>query len=92
VCGLEQDVSQALAKPYAEVCEAIPQQTRINADETGWTEEKSKAWLWVACASVAILFRIARSRGKAVAKELIGEGFAGILTTDRWSGYNWVAT
>lgn len=91
VCGLEQDVSQALAKPYAEVCEAVPQQARINADETSWTENKSKAWLWVACTSVAIVFRIARSRGKAVAKELIGEGFAGILTTDRWSGYNWVA-
>ena len=35
-------------------------------------------------------FLIRRRRGGEVAKELLGEGFAGILCADRWSAYNWV--
>ncbi|ATB32301.1 Mobile element protein [Melittangium boletus DSM 14713] len=48
-----------------------------------------RAWLWlVACALLAV-FRIATSRGSEVAKGLLGEDFAGILGSDRWSAYNW---
>jgi transposase len=51
-----------------------------------------KAWLWVAVCQGAILFLIRRSRGRQVVKELLGPLFAGILITDRWHAYNWVAT
>lgn len=36
------------------------------------------------------VFLIRLSRGAVVAKELLGEGFAGYLVSDRWSGYSWV--
>jgi transposase len=46
--------------------------------------------LWVAVTSVVSVFFIRASRGAKVAKEILGEGFAGIVGSDRWSGYAWV--
>jgi transposase len=45
----------------------------------------------VAASSLVTVFVIATSRGAKVAKDLLGEAFDGVLTTDRWSGYNWVS-
>ncbi|OGV61353.1 MAG: hypothetical protein A3K18_07270 [Lentisphaerae bacterium RIFOXYA12_64_32] len=90
VANVEQQVSKALADPVVEAREHIHQSTGVNADETSWREDKKKAWLWVAASSMVTVFVIATSRGAKVAKELLGETFSGVLTTDRWSGYNWV--
>lgn len=90
VCALEQDMSAALAGPYDEAAAVMQTRPVVNADETGWREDKKIAWLWVAVTDLAIVFRVARGRGKAVARELLGEHFAGLLVTDRWSAYNWV--
>jgi transposase len=92
VCGLEKDVSAALAVPFEEAAAAIQTQPIVHADETSWPTDKKKAWLWVAVTGIAIVFRVARSRGAVVARELLGEQFAGRLVTDRWSAYNWVET
>ena len=92
VSNLEQDTSEAIAEPAREAAAHIQQQPVVHADETGWNEAKKKAWLWVAVAGNVAVFLIRRGRGKAVAKELLGPLFAGILNTDRWCGYNWVKT
>lgn len=90
VCAVEQDVSAALKTPYEEAAAAIQRQAVASLDETGWREAKLRAWLWVAVTSVAVVFKVSRSRGAAVAKELLGVDFAGVLVTDRWSAYAWV--
>jgi transposase len=59
-------------------------------DETGWREANQRAWLWTAVTEAVTVFLIRRSRGSQVAKELLGEAFAGIVVSDRWSGYRWV--
>lgn len=59
-------------------------------DETGWREDKKRAWLWVAVTALTTVFVIRSSRGSKVAKEVPGEGFSSVLVTDRWSGYTWV--
>jgi transposase len=88
------EMSKALAEPTQEATQHLRQQDAVNGDETGWYEgqvegKKRRAWLWLfACRSVAI-FRIALSRGSEVVKDVLGANFAGILTTDRWSAYNW---
>lgn len=92
VSNLEQDTSEALAEPVREAAAHIQQQPVVHADETGWTEAKKKAWLWAAVAGNVAVFLIRQSRGKAVAKELLGSLFSGILNSDRWCGYNWVKT
>jgi transposase len=92
VCALEQDVSAALAVPVKEVAALVRRQPVVNVDETGWREDKKLAWLWVAVSGVAIIFRVARSRGATVVREILGDDFAGRLVTDRWKAYNWVAS
>src|SRR3989441_7547162 len=58
-------------------------------DETSWRQGDKRAWLWVAVTSLVTVFVVRLSRGGQVARELLGEGFAGILVTDRYSAYNW---
>jgi transposase len=97
VSNREREMSEALCVPVAEAERFLRDQGRVNMDETGWVEghvegHGRRAWLWlVACSRVAV-FRIATSRGSEVAKGLLGEDFAGILTSDRWSAYNWYDT
>ena len=58
-------------------------------DETSWRQGGKRAWLWVAVTSWVTVFVVRMSRGGPVARELLGETFAGILVTDRYSAYNW---
>lgn len=90
VAKAEQRVSAALEPCFDEARQFVRDSAAVNADETSWREDKRKAWLWVAATSQVTAFVIATSRGAKVAKDLLGEAFAGVLTTDRWSAYNWV--
>lgn len=91
VSKVQQQVSQALGAPYQEALVHAQAQPRVHADESGWRQDKNKAWLWVAVAGLVTVFVIHTSRGAKAAKALLGEAFAGLLHTDRWSSYNWVA-
>lgn len=90
VINLEQRVSAALATPYAQAHAAIRRAQRACADETSWREDKERAWMWLATSPLVAVFRIDRTRGGPAARALLGEDFAGILSSDRWSGYSWV--
>src|SRR5207253_320848 len=85
-------VSEALAAAHAEALAHAQAQDRAHADETMWRENKKKAWLWVMVAGLVTVFRAGERRGKDAAKELIGAAFRGVLITDRWASYRWVAT
>jgi transposase len=94
VVNLEGEMTDALASAVAEARAYVQAADKAHADETGWVEGRKegrghRAWLWVAATALVVVFHIARSRGGKVAKALLGEDFLGILTTDRWSGYDW---
>jgi len=89
VCNAEQDASHALEAPVEQARVAVRAERVAHLDETGWREEKQRAWLWVATTMAATVFRVARSRSGKIAREILGEDFGGRLVTDRWSGYNW---
>ena len=90
IANLEQATSEALASPVDEVARTIRDQPVVHADETGWFEHSKRAWLWVAVTAHLALFLIRAHRSARVAKELLGEAFAGILVSDRWTAYAWV--
>jgi transposase len=90
VSALEGTTSEALQEPVAAARRFVQQQSVAHVDETGWWEANQRAWLWVAVTHTVTVFLIRLSRGSQVAKELVGEGFAGIVVSDRWSGYRWV--
>ena len=96
ISKMEQSVSAAIAAPVEEARTAVRDQDVAHQDETGWYEgpeqgRKARAWLWVAVTALVTVFRIARSRGAEVTKEMLGENYRGFLVVDRWAAYRWVA-
>jgi transposase len=89
---LEQRTGEAIRESVEEASAYVKTQSVVNMDETGWRESNQRAWLWVAATTWVTVFLIRRSRGSKVAKEMLGEAFQGILTSDRWSAYNWLST
>src|SRR5207244_4134283 len=62
----EQAQSAALAPIVAEAEAAVPQAPVVNMDETGWREDKQRAWLWTVVTADLTVFRIDRRRSGAV--------------------------
>jgi transposase len=91
VAKTQDQVSRALAPSYQEALEHAQRDDRAHADETSWREDKKKAWLWVSVTALVTVFLVHTRRNTSAAKALLGQAFAGILTTDRWASYNWVA-
>ena len=82
-----EEASAAVAEPYAELQQALPQQARLNADETGHRTNGDKRWLWTLVAHTFVFYTIATSRGSDVLQRLLGNAFAGILGSDRLPSY-----
>jgi transposase len=89
ISPLEQATTEALAAPVEEARTYVHAQEVAHLDETSWRQGGKRAWLWVAVTSLVTVFVVRMSRGGHVARELLGEGFSGILVTDRYSAYHW---
>jgi transposase len=83
----EQAQSAALAPVVEEARAAVQRAAVVNLDETGWRQEKNRAWLWTAVTGEVTVFQIDRTRGGAVAEALLGPVFTGVVGSDRWSAY-----
>lgn len=90
ISALEQRTSEAISTPVEEARKYVKEQSVVHMDETGWYIVNKRAWLWVAATLQVVVFLIRPSRGGKVVKEMIGEAFKGILSSDRWSAYNWL--
>jgi transposase len=91
VSNTESRVSDALEEAVEELKGHIKEQEIVNMDETGHKVAGKKAWMWLATTALVSVFLIRYSRGAKVAKELLGKTFSGILVSDRWSAYTWLA-
>lgn len=90
VCKLDRLTAETLAGPVAELAEHVHQAPAVNIDETGWREGRKRAWRWVALTPLVTVFAVARSRGAAVAKGLLGPRPDQVVTSDRFSAYEWI--
>lgn len=79
----------AVAAPTTEaIHEVVKHAPEVNADETGFGRcSKKRMWLWVAATKNAEVFRLLPGRGQLQALDLLGEGFSGFLSRDRWKPY-----
>jgi transposase len=89
VSQLEQAMTAVLVAPVEEARTYVHEQAVAHLDETSWRQGDKRGWLWVAVTSWVTVFLVRLSRGGDRARELLGETFAGILVTDRYSAYNW---
>jgi transposase len=88
VAALQQQMSQALAQPHEQLGAEARACAAKNVDETSWKLKGVKHWLWVAVTATAVYLLVHRRRSSAALKALLGEGVAGIITSDRWSAYH----
>jgi len=82
-----EDTSEILEPVCDELEEELPKQTVVNIDETGYSHNKTLAWLWVFVTGTFCFFTIQASRGSKVIKKVLGEIFDGIIICDRFSAY-----
>lgn len=82
-----QKVSASLERPYEQLLDRLPLETRLNVDETGHKDNRQRFWSWVFRAELYVLFRIDKSRGSKVLLEVLGEEFNGVLGCDYFSAY-----
>ena len=83
-----QRMSEWLDVESSVILAAIRASPLIHLDETGWKVSGIRHWLWAAVNKLLAYYRIARSRGAKVPKELLSEKYGGILVTDFYSAYN----
>ncbi|AWM38606.1 Transposase IS66 family protein [Gemmata obscuriglobus] len=85
VCKLQHTTAAALA-PVAEAALAYTRGHPANVDETGWTQGRQRAWLWVAVSTSVVAFLIRATRGRSAFDDL-RDGSAQVHTTDRYPVY-----
>jgi transposase len=80
-------VSASLKASYDTLAEQLPNQPRLNVDETGHKDYSTAMWTWCFRASLFTLFKIESSRGSDVLIRMLGEEFNGVLGCDYFSAY-----
>lgn len=80
-------VSASLKDPYEELLRLLPEQDRLNVDETGHKDQGKSVWTWCFRASIFTLFKISSSRGSDVLLDVLGLEFNGVLGCDYFSAY-----
>ena len=82
-----QETSTALEDTFQAVAAQVTVAKHANVDETGWKQAGARRWLWTAVTETCTLFRIAPRRNAAVLPTLLGDNFAGIVSSDRFGVY-----
>jgi transposase len=88
VSNLEKEMTETVIPVMEEIEKAAQSAEQGNADETGFGMKNGRqGWLWVLVTPCVVLFRLFAGRGQEWSIKLLG-CFTGILTSDRWCGYN----
>ena len=89
--GLSQAVDRVadrLSDQYDALLSDIRGAPATFADETSWWVGKPGWWLWVFTTAKETLFHVDQSRSSAVAKQILGEDYQGVLVSDCLSSYD----
>jgi transposase len=91
ISKLERRSAEVLEAPYNELAVSVHSAAAANIDETSWRQRFRKAWLWVTVTRIATVFTIAGHRSGDVAKALLGSEPDQVVSSDRFSAYEWIA-
>ena len=87
ILNITKRVSTKLQKEYWEAIRRIRLARVVYADETEMKISGETYWLWVFASEKEVIFVIRKSRSKSVAEEILGNQFAGVVTSDGHSAY-----
>lgn len=87
--GLQQAAHRLAARllpRYERLKRALCAAAVVHADETSWyvgtAGGEPRAWLWVFCHKEATIYRVERSRARAIITDMLGAEFPGVLVSD----------
>jgi transposase len=80
-------VSQALEGSYEELLAMLPQEAKLNVDETGHKNQGARWWTWCFRADLYTLYHIDPRRNVEVLIETLGADFNGVIGCDYFGAY-----
>jgi transposase len=87
VCAIEAEVGQQL-RPVVDELRTAARQQPANVDETSMGRGH---WLWVMVTAAATVYQIVTGRNRDALRQLLGEGYRRVLTSDRHKIYDHLA-
>lgn len=81
-------ISRWLKVEEEEILKAIRASPYIHADETGWKIAGSNHWLWAFVNQKLALYKVRKSRGRDIPKEILSPEYQGTVIADFLSAYN----
>lgn len=87
VCNAAKRVATACVPVVGAIKRYAASALTLNIDETGWKCRGKSRFLWAFVAPGAVLFHVSPSRGAKVLREVLGDSFAGVITSDDHSAY-----
>ena len=91
VSAIQRQVSAALGAPVEQARRFVCRQKAQYVDETGWREAGQMKWLWVNATKDVTAFHLLDGRSAGDAQQVIDQSARGIVATDRYGSYNWLA-
>jgi transposase len=86
--GLVWTASDRLAEEYGAILRRIRRSSVVHADETSFSVDGRKWWLWTFATPAGDTLLVLRpSRGAGVVGEILGRGYAGTVVCDGWTAY-----
>lgn len=90
VSNMEHTVSKSLEDIYGSLHAGVKEEPVIHMDETGFRQSNRNGWAWLMSTPTQTCFKLAISRGRKVAREMVGDHNGHTYVTDRYSAYNWL--
>jgi transposase len=87
ICNAAKRVSDACLPVVDAIKQYVASALTLNIDETGWKHKGERRYLWTFVAPEAVLFHISPSRGAKVLREVLGQSYDGVITSDDHSAY-----
>jgi transposase len=83
IVTLQNHAAAAVQPAYDELAERLPAQAALHVDESPSKEGPRKSWVWTFVAASFTFFACRTSRAAAVAQQLLGDKFKGVIHCDR---------
>lgn len=90
VSKIEHRVSQSLEPVHQNIKDIVTQSKVAHIDETGFKQSNHSGWAWILANKHFSFFQLDHSRGKKVAKQLIGNFFQRVIVSDRYPAYDFL--
>jgi transposase len=87
VVKLQNFATSALRPAYDDLVQRLPDQPRLNIDESPTKQARIKAWLWTFVAKTFTVFALRKSRKAEALSDHLGPVFTGVIGCDRAKMY-----